>query len=80
MKSLKNIEGFDDVGLGVINCGKGNGEYILCRNLNESDLKGVQIYRYNNSLRIMRKADALEEDSIYYTYCVKREDLERLGE
>lgn len=35
VKSLKSIEGFDYVGIGVIPCGEGDGTYILCKNLAE---------------------------------------------
>ncbi len=73
---LNNIEGFDDIGIGVIHRDKGKGMYILCRDLGGYDLSGVQIYRYNHSLMTMRAVDKIEEDNAYYTYCVKRADLQ----
>jgi hypothetical protein len=75
MTLLKYIEGFDDVGIGVIWQDKGKGKYILCRDLEGYNLDGVQIYRYNQFFMTMRAVDSLEEDSDNYVYCVKREDL-----
>ena len=74
-KLLKNIEGFDDVGIGVIHCGEGKGEYVRCSDLEGYDLTDVQIYRYNNVFRQMRPVDEREEDSKTYVFCVKRKDL-----
>lgn len=76
MKSLQDIKGFDDVGIGAIWCDEGKGTYIRCCDLEGHDLTGVQIYRYNNFFRTMHKVDSLEEDSNDYVYCVRRQDLE----
>ena len=73
-KLLKDIPGFDDVGIGVIWCGKGEGTYVLCKDLEGYDLTGVQIYGYNNFFRTMRPANKIGENSSY-EYCVKRKDL-----
>ena len=75
VKLLKDIKGFDDVGIGVIQQGKGGGEYILCRDLQGYDLSDIQIYRYNNFFRTMREVDALEKDTDNYVFCVRRQDL-----
>ena len=75
VKLLKDIEGFDDVGIGVIRCDKGKGTYIRCMDLEGYDLTGVQVYRYHNFFRTMRAVDKLEKDSENCVYCVKREDL-----
>lgn len=74
-KLLKDIEGFDDVGIGVIWQEPEKGKYILCNDLKGFDLSGVQIYRYNNFFKIMRTIDSVEEDTDVYAFCVKREDL-----
>lgn len=76
VKFLKDIEGFDDVGIGVIPRGKGNGEYIRCKDLTGYDLSNVQIYRYNTFFRTIQKVNALEPDAKPYVFCVKRKDLE----
>ena len=75
MVLLKNIKGFDDVGIGVIWCEKGKGTYIRCKDLDGYDLTGVQIYRYNNFFKTMKKVNAQQEDTENYSFCVKREDL-----
>lgn len=72
---LKNINGFDDVGIGVIWYDKGEGMYILCKDLLGYDLSEVQIYRYSNITREMSAVDELGEDSDRCVYCVKREAL-----
>lgn len=77
VKLLKDIKGFDDVGIGVIWFEEGKGEYILCKDLKGYDLTGIQIYRYNNFFRQMREVDAIEKDSRNFAYCVKRKDLEK---
>lgn len=74
-KLLKNIKGFDYVGIGVIWFDEGKGDYILCRDLEGYDLTNIQIYRYNNHFRTMKQVDDLEEDSSDYVFCVKRNDL-----
>ena len=74
-KPLKKISGFDDVGIGVIWCGEGKGDYILCSELKGYDLTEIQIYRYNNWFRTMKAVDELGIDTEQYAYCVKREDL-----
>jgi hypothetical protein len=74
-KLLKNIKGFDDVGIGLINCGEGDGTYVLCTDLEGYDLTDVQIYKYHTFLRTMSKADKIEENSRNYLYFVKRADL-----
>lgn len=74
-KLLKDIEGFDDVGIGVIWQDKGKGDYIRCSDLKGFDLSGIQIYRYNNFFKTMRTVDSIEEDTDVYAFCVKREDL-----
>lgn len=76
-RPLSEIKGFDDVGLGVIWCDEGNGRYILCKELRGYDLTNIQIYRYCNPFREMRKADAIGKDDSQYAYCVKRDDLMR---
>lgn len=75
VKPLKSIEGFDYVGIGVIPCGEGHGTYILCKNLAEYDLTGIQIYRYHTFFRTMKEVDELEDDTRDYVFCVKRADL-----
>lgn len=74
-RPLSEIKGFDDVGLGVIWCDEGRGTYILCKELRGYDLTNIQIYRYCNPFREMRKTDTIEKDDSQYTYCVKRDDL-----
>lgn len=76
VRLLKDIKGFDDVGIGVIWMEEGKGEYILCSSLQGYDLSDIQIYRYNNFTRTMRAVDSKEEDTRNYAYCVKRADLE----
>ena len=76
VKLLKDIKGFDDVGIGVIWFEEGKGEYILCKDLKGYDLTEVQIYRYNNFFRTMHKVDSIGKDDKTYAYCVKRKDLE----
>ena len=74
VKSLDEIKGFDDVGIGVIWLEEGKGAYILCRDLKGHDLEGVQIYRY--SMYRMYKVDNAEEDGDGRVYCVRRKDIE----
>lgn len=74
-KLLKDIKGFDDVGIGVIWCDKGEGTYIRCKDLEGYDLTGTQIYRYNRFFRTMKPVDILEEDGNSCVYCVKRCNL-----
>lgn len=74
-KLLKDIKGFDDVGIGVIHRDAGEGEYILCKDLKDYDLTNVQTYKYNTFFRTMSKANALGEDSDIHVYCVRRHDL-----
>ena len=75
-KPLKDIEGFDDVGIGVIPCGKGKGTYVFYKDLKGYDLSGVPVYQYNNAFRTMNRiSDIADIDENDYTYCVKREDL-----
>ena len=73
---LKDIKGFDDVGIGVIWLDAGKGTYIRCVDLKGYDLKGIQIYRYSNFFRKMYKSNEILEDSAGSVYCVKREDME----
>lgn len=75
MKLLKDVKGFDDVGIGVIWCDEGEGTYIRCKDLEGYDVTGVQIYRYNNFFRTMTEVDKLQEDSENYVFCVKRSEL-----
>lgn len=75
MVLLKNIKGFDNVGIGVIWCEEGKGTYIRCKDLDGYDLTGVQIYRYNNFFKTMKKVNSQQEDTENYSFCVKREDL-----
>ena len=75
VKLLKDIKGFDDVGIGVIWCDEGDGTYIRCADLEGYDLSSVQIYRYHHFCRTMRAVDKLESDNDNCTFCVKREDL-----
>lgn len=74
-KLLKNIKGFDYVGIGVIWCDAGEGTYIRCMDLEGYDLSNVQIYRYHNFFRTMRPIDSRGKDTENEVYCVKREDL-----
>ena len=76
-KLLKNIKGYDDVGIGLIDCGEGGGTYILCRDLEAYDLTGIQIYSYHTFTKRMRKADKTDKDTQNIIYFVKREDLVR---
>lgn len=75
MKLLKDVKGFDNVGIGVIWCDEGEGTYIRCKDLEGYDLTGVQIYRYNSFFRTMSTVDKLQEDSENYVFCVKRSEL-----
>ena len=75
VKLLKDIKGFDDVGIGVIHFDEGEGTYILCKDLEGYDLSNIQIYKYHNFFRTMHKVDALENDTDDYVFCVKRQDL-----
>ena len=76
VKPLKDIEGFDDVGIGVIPCGKGKGTYVFYKDLKGYDLSSIPVYQYNNFFRTMNRiSDIADIDENDYTYCVKREDL-----
>lgn len=76
VKLLKDIKGFDNVGIGVIWCDEGKGTYIGCADLEGYDLTGVQIYSYHNFFRTMRETDDTpSRDTVNNTYFVKREDL-----
>lgn len=72
VKSLNEIKGFDDVGIGVIWQDEGKGDYILCRDLKGHSLEGVQIYRY--SMYRMYKVDNADDDD--RVYCVRRKDIQ----
>lgn len=74
-RPLSEIKGFDDVGLGVIWCDEGHGEYILCKELRGYDLTNIQIYKYCNAFREIYKTDTVGKDNSQYAYCVKRDDL-----
>ena len=74
-KLLKDIKGFDDVGIGVIWCNAGEGTYIRVADLEGYDLAKVQIYRYYTFCRTMREVDELKKDNANEVFCVKREDL-----
>ena len=74
-KLLKDIAGFDDVGIGVIQCDAGHGDYIRVSDLEGYDLSNVQIYRYHTFFRTMRKVDELKQDNPNEVFCVRREDL-----
>lgn len=76
IKLLKNIKGFDDVGIGIIVMDEGRGDYIRCVDLQGYDLTDIQIYKYNTFFRTMSKAESVESDSSSYIYCVKRRDIE----
>ncbi len=71
---LKDIKGFDDVGIGLIHCDKGEGKYIRCSDLDGYDLTGVQIYKYSNIFRTISPVDEIYELR-NYAYYIKREDL-----
>lgn len=75
MVAIKDIKGFDDVGIGVIWCDKGKGTYIRCQDLEGYDLTDKQIYRYHNFFRSMRPVDSIGKDTKDYVFCVNREDL-----
>lgn len=75
MKSLQDLIGFDDVGIGIIWCDVGKGTYLRCCDLEGYDLTDIQIYRYSYFFRTMREVDSLKEDSNDHVYCVRRKDL-----
>ena len=75
IKRLSQIKGFDDVGIGIIPCGEGDGTYVLYEDVKGYDLTDIQLYHYNTFLRTMTPTDVLGNDT--GNYCVKRSDLER---